>query len=167
MLKTSYLELLAKITELTQVKHIDMYAGQYLNEESGEELPFPVPAVFIEFTDIPTQELGQLAQEGEALLRFHIVSDVVVNEVSNSTNENIRSNALNHLNLIDEFHALISKFSGTHFNSLSRTDVSADTNPSDIFVHIVSYMTRFTDISAVKTYRPVTPVIKIDTELNP
>ncbi len=166
MLKTTYLELLSKITTLNGVKHVDMYAGQYLNEADGEELPFPTPAVFIEFTSIPTGELGRRVQEGEALIRFHLVSDVVMNEVSNSTPEPIRSNALDHLGMIDDFHKLMEKSSGTHFNSMTRVGVTADTAPTDIYVHIAEYNTRFTDESAVRKYIPATPSLNIDPQLN-
>lgn len=165
MLKLTYIELLSKISELNVFEHIDMYAGQYLYEEQGATLPFPTPALFIEFAAIPMGEIGGQVQEGEAIIRFHIVSDVIMNEVSNSTDSVIRSNALAHLDLIDQFHNHMEKFSGTHINSMTRVTILSDTNPTDIYVHIVDYNTRFTDISAVRSYTRVTPSLNIDQSL--
>lgn len=165
MLESIYLELMNRLEAIEGIVHVDLYSGQYEKEADGEEIPFPVPAVLIEFTSFPFEELGQKAQEAETDIRFHIASDITVNEVSNSTPTQVRSNALAHLKLIDAVHNSLSGFSGESFSSLSRTQVDTDAAPTSYYIHVVSYKTRVTDTSAVKKLVPAQPNINITSTL--
>lgn len=166
MLKDIYEEISSLLLTLETPLHIDLWQGQYLDAEEGRELEWVVPAIFIEFGLLPTEELGRKMQETNATVTLHIVSEALPSESSQVSPPSIRDLGLAHLDRIDRVHKLLSGRSGTAYNSLMRESINTDTAPSEIFVHQVQYSTRLRDMSAMRTYIRVTPGVTIDPTLN-
>jgi hypothetical protein len=165
-----YEALLARITAtVPEIKHVDIFFGQYDNEADGNELPFVRPAVFIEFMPLEWDSYGRKKQEASAQFRIHVVSDVI-EETDSTTSAVIRTNAHRHLLALDKLFASLHGFSdptpNQFFNTISRTTIEPYIGKGEMIVHILTFKCRLCDVGAVLPIQHLTNVgVEIITEI--
>lgn len=112
-----YEVVLARLSTLTELKHIDMYYGQYDNapvDADGNPImpPFPLPAAFIDFPDvIQLQPLAMRRKTATVVFKVHVVQ-TVLQEISKSTSPTIRTKGHAHKILVDKIQAKLEGFNG-------------------------------------------------------
>lgn len=160
-LKTTYNELLTRILEkhdkvrdnmqhlTTDIKHVDLYYGQDLDEKGQVKVTEPanLPAVYIEFGDIPTFTIGRKVQQGEGTITFYLLSSTKL-KTSSPTPEVQRNLALDHLERLNQLHYRLQGFNGTCFTSLDRINLSSYQYAGHVIRHSMTYRCRFEDDSA-------------------
>lgn len=160
-LHQSFNELMARILEkhtevranmqhlTTDIKYVDLYYGQDLDERGNinSKLPFNLPAVFVEFGDIPTATIGRKVQQGDGTITFYLISSTKL--PTDSTREVTRRNmAFDHLDRLNQLHYRLQGFNGTCFTSLDRINMSPWQYYGHVIRHSMTYRCRFEDDSA-------------------
>jgi hypothetical protein len=146
-LSSLYEALMSRIQTTDLTIYVDLYSGQF-EDEGEEELPFPRPAVFIEFnTDDEVKAIGNGWQQIDMIITIYIVDDVI-QESSSLTNSTVRGVGYAHLNRIDVISNALQGFNsntlnvaGLWFNSLQMTSVGYNKNNGALYVHAVSFKT--------------------------
>ncbi|WP_317899438.1 hypothetical protein [Aurantibacillus circumpalustris] len=115
-----YEVLMARLNaKVTEIKHIDMYDGQYDNphvDENGNIIDdsFPRPALFIQFPpSIELQALSMRRKTATIVFSLHLVQDVV-QEITKRTPALIRAKAHAHKILVDKLQYFIEGFNGNN-----------------------------------------------------
>lgn len=163
ILSEFYKELLARLTaEVAAIKHIDLYNGQF--DQEINELPFSLPAVFIEFSPLDFQTLGKNKQSSNMGFNLHIGSEVA-EETASRESDTIRDAGLAHLTLLDNIFAALQGWGGTDFGSIDRTALNPDQFHDIVRVHIMSFRTRITDKAAMITTQTATPAYIVERDL--
>ena len=117
MIKYLYLELEKKLLAINDeqpnprpvFKHCDLWNRQV--EFIEQETPFPTPAIFVEFLEIPWQTDGRSVQDADLTIRLHIVTPWFANTASDIADTAVRSAALAYLDLPT---VLFRKLQGKH-----------------------------------------------------
>jgi hypothetical protein len=159
-LHQTYNELLERILEkhtpgtnkqhlTTDIKHVDIYYGQDLDEKGQVKViePANLPAVYIEFSDITTETIGRKVQQGDALITFYLISSTKL-KTSSPTPEVQRNMALDHLERLNQLHYRLQGFGGTCFSSLDRVSISSHQYYGQVIRHAMAYRCRIEDDSA-------------------
>jgi len=117
------------------------YIGQ-----TGEntELPFTMPAVFIELSHAIYTNLGGSAgiQQGQCIINIHIVQEIYTESYHNSPGQMA---ALSSLDFLDAVHIALQGNGGYYFAPLNRTEETLDTNHPNFSHHILTYATTIQD----------------------
>ena len=152
--------LLTNITDVdgsSKIKFFDLWNNQTTPQDEEEELPFPTPAVFIEFHPSAMQTLGMRKQAGDVDFSLHIVSEVYA-EHSSREEAAVRTNALDHLNLLDQIFYWLQNFDGDFFGAVDRTGFPQfDHNHTNLYEHLMPFKSRITDHAAMHPQIKVTP----------
>lgn len=128
-------------TKFPQIKHINLFNGQYQTETPKNEHPVNYPAVYIEF--LPTQ--WQMATggmvEGDAQVRIHIVLHSMKDVGDIHTKSSVMQNAiLEHYTLANNIAAgLEGFFPCTALTALRKTEDDPDNNHDQIIVERYTY----------------------------
>lgn len=105
-----YISISARIrTNVSEIKHIDLYNAQYENPE--KEDPFNTPAVFIEYTDGNWEDMTAEFQQQVAGFVIHVVVDNY-GRTDNIDQKNAtqQENDLKHLNIDSKVHKALKGF---------------------------------------------------------
>lgn len=135
-------------------KHVDRYNAQ--PEFTEGVIPFHLPAVFIEFADIPWEDLSGGVQRGKALLRLHILqyslgdssADVFGQEGEEKTE------AMRLLDTLEALHKACQGMAGKSeddlysWTALTRSRTRSDTRHNILSLDILEYTTILTDSTA-------------------
>lgn len=157
ILNTFYEAIMERLTSnISGIKHFDLYYGQDEPQEEETELPFLRSAVLFEYEPMDFESLGNKKQAVEASFNLHVISDVI-QEVDKRTSPTIRNLGHSHLQLLDDVFFWMHGFNGTGFNSISRTGLDPYKPNGMMIKHILKFKTRLTDVAAVRTFIPATP----------
>jgi hypothetical protein len=153
-----YEVLLTKLGTISELKHKDMYFGQYDTElDEEEELPFNFPAAFIGFEEIAWETHGNKSKKGILNFTVHVVSEVIA-ETSSRETLAIRSNALDHLDVLDKIHNVLQNANGTNYGSIDHNGLISNKVPGgDLIAHVMSFRTQLTYNYAKRTYTLLNP----------
>lgn len=145
LLSQNTTELLSSLG-LPPIAHVDLFEGQYLNEEKEEV--YPLPAVFIEFSSTTSERQGRGIQKNTETIRFHIEQKKKRSTAMNKINQH---KALLPLRMVDAIHII---FSGG-FLGLYPTGRELDTEFEGYPVHILEYQGTFsnTDTDKFRGYK--------------
>jgi hypothetical protein len=149
ILSTFYEAIMARLTtKIPEIKHFDMYFGQYESDNEELSLPFPRPAVLFEYDPQEWGSTGNKKQSSDASFSLHVLSDVP-QEISKSTDVQIRNLGHEHLQMLDNVFYHLQGFNGPGFGSISRTGLLPYGAQGLLMVHILRFKTRLTDDAAI------------------
>jgi len=140
-------------TNITEIKHVDLFFNQYLQEtEDGQEAnAFLRDAVFFEYNPQEWTTYGNKKQESTATFSLHVVSDVI-QEVDKRTAPLIRAKGFQHLQLIDKITKWLQGYNGNGFGSITRTGFRPYNNAKgQMIIHIIDFRVRLQDTAAMVT----------------
>lgn len=135
---------------VTDIRHIDLYYGQDLDERGqvNTKLLFNLPAVFIEFNDMPMQTVGrQVQHSGDSLVTIYLISSTKLSTDS-TRDATMRSLALEHLERLNQIHYRLQGFNTEVFTSLDRIALQPYGYLGHTIRHTMQYRCRFKDDSA-------------------
>jgi len=121
---------------LENIKHIDLYKGQYLSEDYDG---FDIPGVFIEYS-IAWKEAGGGIQKGDATVTLHIVTDNVYDTFGNEEERGLRG-----LDLYQKIHEAVQNLNSEYISNLRRTTEQPETQDTSQHVHLITYSCELTD----------------------
>lgn len=139
-----YKEIAARITgNLPEIAWVDLWHEQvnYLTEE----LPFPVPAVFLAFDTIQTDDRGKLIQDCNTQIDMYLFYETFSDTYSGSTNQD---SALEFLNQLTRLHALFHGKSGSTFSAMRRVELRREDSGGAGNLYRISFQCLVTDYSA-------------------
>lgn len=139
-----YKEIAARITaNLPEIAWVDLWHEQvsYL----AEELPFPVPAVFLAFDTIQTDDRGKLIQDCNTQIDMYLFYETFSDTYSGSTNQD---GALAFLNQLTRLHALFHGKSGSTFSAMRRVELRREDSGGAGNLYRISFQCLVTDYSA-------------------
>jgi hypothetical protein len=147
MLDTVYTEIAERIAQLQPtddsplstihsplIKWIDLYNAQPEFLEQREAHDFP--AVFVEFAQINWSNQAHPIQQGDALIRLHVVQWSLASSYEGSENQ---GTALERLQLLSRLHAHLHGFAGSYHTPMIRTATLSDTRHDAVTVDILEY----------------------------
>ena len=156
-----YTELAEKIkANLPTVRWIDLWHEQvnYLTEE----LPFPTPAVFIDFNTLQADDNGLLVQELAVQIDFRLFYETFSDTYTGSYNQ---AGALEFLDRLTELHALFHGKSGEHYSEMRRTDMSREESGGAGNLYRIAFECLVTDYAAKELFNEVqSPEREVKTE---
>lgn len=160
---TAFLSIGRRIkAQCPSIKHIDLFNQQYTPDKEGQSHPFAKPAVLIEFGQTSWVDSGNGVQEGDGLVRIHVVMETYKGfyKIFDLT-ENLQAAELAHYNAPKEVHAALHNWQpdGTA-GPLTRPSSIPDHDFDNIIVEVMEYEFRDLDESADEEATYVTRQIK-------
>ena len=149
ILSEFYLALMTRLLEDNDlgIEHFDLWNNQLNPPKDEEEIPFNIPAVFLEYRPVDWSTMGNKQQQAEVTFNLIVVSESLVETSSNETAAD-RNFGLQHLQLLDNIFAVLQGFGGDCFGSITRTGLNMDHNHDQLLVHVLSFRTRLIDKAA-------------------
>jgi len=137
---------------LSQIKLVDHYNGQYLPDIYDHTNAFPMPAVFVEFASIEWQDYHRLQQEGATNVRLHICLE----RYSQGTNDSRdKDDFLKLLKIPAVINFKMHGFKGEYHNGLARRKDTPDSEFDMMYVHVIDYLTLMKTSSSKTTVQYV------------
>jgi hypothetical protein len=156
-----YTEIAEKIkANIEQVRWIDLWHEQvsYLTEE----LPFPTPAVFIDFNTREANDTGLLVQELLVQVDLRLFYETFSDTYDGSYNQ---AGALEFLDRLTELHALFHGKHGRHYSEMRRTDMSREESGGAGNLYRISFECIVSDYAAKELFNEVQmPGREVETE---
>ncbi len=136
-----FLELNENYTgDFAKLKHVDIWNNQI--DEYERELPFDMPAIFVELqvSNLVTKG-GRWAQHGTLQVTLHVVQYELDSKEKKSKL----------LSYLDEVNKVVHGLQGERFNHLLRTDIRLSPSAPQIVKHEIVYVANCWDYEAVQT----------------
>lgn len=146
--KEMYTEIAEKIQHfLPKIEFIDLWHEQvsYLTEE----LPFPTPAVFIDFNTIDTEDMGELVQQLEVQIDMRLFYETFSDTYKGAV---MQQEALSFLDSLTELHALFHGKSGTSYSEMRRVYTGREESGGAGNLYRISFQCKAADYSAKELY---------------
>ncbi len=146
-----YKEIAEKIkANIEQVRWIDLWHEQvsYLTEE----LPFPTPAVFIDFSTREVNDTGLLVQELLVQVDLHLFYETFSDSYVGSYNQD---GALEFLNRLTELHALFHGKHDRHYSEMRRIDMTREESGGAGNLYRISFECLVSDYAAKELFNEV------------
>lgn len=139
-----YKEIAEKIkANIEAIRWIDLWHEQvnYLTEE----LPFPVPAVFVAFNTRGTDDMSVPVQNCNVQIDFYLFYETFSDSYDGSYNQD---SALEFLDRLTELHALFHGKQGEHYSEMRRVDMSREESGGAGNLYRISFECIVTDYAA-------------------
>jgi hypothetical protein len=139
-----YKEIAEKIkANIEAIRWIDLWHEQvnYLTEE----LPFPVPAVFVAFNTHGTDDMSVLVQNCNVQIDFYLFYETFSDSYDGSYNQD---GVLEFLDRLTELHALFHGKQGEHYSEMRRVDMSREESGGAGNLYRISFECIVTDYAA-------------------
>lgn len=177
MLREIYIALKQRLQEITELKEVNWFYGQYYQEDQSQSL-WTTPSLFIEFLPIQWQVVGNKVQRANLKFILHLV-----NESHYDNDERILSAVPNHFGLESKvylkmmgFRDLLSNIPGYEnltdteddrilMESIVRTDTIVDHSLSNLLISLQQFSCTIHDYSAHPSYQNVLIHYDLDTTL--
>ena len=141
------------------IKFIDLWNEHVV--EVATSVPWPLPAVFIEFEQYEVRQLSRWQREADVPVRLHIVTRSVP-YTAGAADKRIDL-ALQYFDLIDRVNAAMQGLSGTGFAAFQLTASATNHNHGELMENIERWLTRAVDATAE---RPQEKVFLTDMEIS-
>lgn len=138
------------------IKFIDLWNEHVV--EVATSVPWPLPAVFIEFEQYEVRQLSRWQREADIPVRLHIVTRWQA-YTAGAADKRIDT-ALQYFDLIDRVNAAMQGLSGTGFTAFQLTASATNHNHGELMENIERWQTRAVDATAKRhafnhgDYRP-------------
>lgn len=139
-----YQELATKITDkLTDIKWVDLWHEQvsYLTDE----LPFPVPAIFLSFNTVACNDKGLRIQDCDIQVDMYLFYETFSDTYQGSYN---KTSALEYLRILTDLHALFHATSGINYSEMRRVDMKREESGDAGNLYRTSFACNVEDASA-------------------
>lgn len=132
---------------LPEVQFIDLWHEQvsYLTEE----LPFPCPAVFIEFNALSVEDTGNRAQLIKTQVDLHLFYETFSDTYMSAI---MQDNALEYLNIMTKLNALFHASIGENYGAMRKTDLKREDSGGAGNLYRISFECDVYDYSAEELY---------------
>ena len=142
------------------IKFIDLWNEHVV--EVSSSVPWPLPAVFIEFEQYEVRQLSIWKREADIPVRLHIVTRSVP-YTAGAADKRIDL-ALQYFDLIDRVNAAMQGLSGTGFAAFQLTASATNHNHGELMENIERWQTRAVDTTAERPQKavPITDMEIID-----
>lgn len=137
-------------------KHYDLWNQQV--EFIEQETPFQCPAVFIEFSPIQWETMGNRMQCADLNVRLHIVTEWYAGTADYSPTEDEH---LAYLDIVDSVVAAMQGFSASSTNSWMRKQSITNHNHERYVDSVEEYVCKVFDQSAVQSKTSVTASLNV------
>ena len=139
-----YVEIAEKITaNMPNIQWIDLWHEQV--NFLTEELPFPTPAVFIDFRTLGIDDRGTLAQDCDLQINLYLFFETFSDTYHGAYN---KDRALEFLKELTNLHALFHGKNGNNYSELRRTQMSREDSGGAGNLYRISFECLVTDDSA-------------------
>lgn len=143
-----YIELAQKIqAAMPEILWVDMWHNQTDFLDENLELPFPMPAVFIDFDADEISTLPGGVQDIEGTITFYLAVDCLADTYQGSVNQ---ESALEFTRLMGKLHKAMQGSEGEHYSDLNRTGFVSVESGGNPIVKGQSFYVLIRDYSAVK-----------------
>lgn len=126
------------------IKFIDLWNEHVV--EVATSVPWPLPAVFIEFEQYEVRQLSRWQREADVPVRLHIVTRSV--PYAGGAADKRIDLALSYFDLIDHVNAAMQGLSGTGFTAFQLTASATNHNHAELMENIERWLTRAVDATA-------------------
>ncbi len=133
------------------VKFIDLWNEHIV--EVATSVPWPLPAVFIEFEQYDVRQLSRWQREADVPVRLHIVTRFMP-YTGGATDKRIDL-ALQYFDLIDQVNAAMQALSGKGFTAFQLTASATNHNHGELMENIERWTTRAVDATAERPQQAV------------
>lgn len=140
------------------IKFIDLWNEHIV--EVSTSVPWPLPAVFIEFEQYEVQQMGQWQRAADVPVRLHIVTRAT--PYTGGAADKRVDLALQYFDLIDRVNAAMQGLSGDCFGSFMLTASATNHNHGELMENIERWITHAIDPTA---QRKATAVMLSDMEI--
>lgn len=146
--------------QVPDIKHVDLYHRQEVAvDDDGNWIPFPAPAVFLEFNTAQVNDLGEGKQE--------MLMDITVylyTETTADTNQGGigQARALAFIALMRRLHQVLHGAEGQHFGPLSRTALRRVDAPPYAMLYAQTYSSHMLDYGAAPNFSEAQPPMPVD-----
>jgi hypothetical protein len=134
------------------IKFIDLWNEHVV--EVATSVPWPLPAVFIEFEQYEVRQLSRWQREADIPVRLHIVTRWQA-YTAGAADKRIDT-ALQYFDLIDRVNAAMQGLSGTGFTAFQLTASATNHNHGELMENIERWQTRAVDATAERPQQSVT-----------
>lgn len=143
MRKELYLALAASMSQISSIKHIDLWNQNVEFLEEGNA--FPMPAVFIEFGEIVWSQLKgkDLVWDGRGTVNLHIVTEW---HGSNEPDSQTMAANLADWDLASQIQDRIQGMYGEHYRNVALERTLTNHNHDDIVENVEVYGVKFTRV---------------------
>ena len=150
-MKELYIELATLLSSIEQVKWVDLWSEQIDILEN--DLPFPVPAVFLEFSSNGITDLGNNSQSINMQVDVIILDETMSNTFHGSSNQNT---ALKFMDIMELVNAKLHGSKGNHYGGMRRLDFRPERMGTAQLAYRAVYECTATDMSAANETDTVT-----------
>lgn len=137
--------------QVPDIKFIDLWNEHIV--EVSTSVPWPLPAVFIEFEQYEVRQLSRWQREADVPVRLHIVTRTLP-YTGGATDKRIDL-ALQYFDLIDRVNAAMQGLSGTGFTAFQLTASATNHNHGELMENIERWQTRAVDATAERPQKAV------------
>lgn len=139
-MKLFYQELRTAIEVNTLAAHVRLWNNQVQLWDKGEQIPFQLPAVFIDFPSIIWSQIGRGKQNAQLTTRIYCVYESFL------TDENEED-----VEVFDFFNSVylaVQDFKPTQSGKLQRISEQTDINHTNLYVWTMDFLSTYTDTNA-------------------
>ncbi len=151
--KNLYQEIANRITDhIPSIQWVDLWHNQvgFLDEEH----PFSTPAVFLSFSTTGVENQGELVQNVDLQIDMYYFYETFLDTFQGAHNQ---YDALEYLEVLNDFHRLFHGFSPVGFNEMWRISFGAIDTGSSGNLYKVSFSCKLMDESAKRRFDQVSP----------
>ena len=134
------------------IKFIDLWNEHIV--EVATSVPWPLPAVFIEFEQYEVHQLSAWRREADIPVRLHIVTRAQT--YTAGANDKRIDAALQYFDLIDRVNAAMQALSGEGFGAFQLTASATNHNHGELMENIERWLTHAIDATADRPRQAVT-----------
>ena len=134
------------------IKHFDVWNNQV--RYIGDELPFALPAIFLQFQPITWEQRSKGVRAADVSLTLHIIT---ANRAPSANKHGYETKALEFFDLLDAINANLYGLKADYFRNLVSTSSATDHDHDELIDSQETYTVQLTDKSAVRTVVTVTP----------
>lgn len=152
MRKQIFKAIAQRITEqCPDIKFIDLWNEHVV--EVATSVPWPLPAVFIEFEQYEVHQQGNWQREADIPVRLHIVTRFTP-YTAGAADERIAL-ALAYFDLIDSINSAMQGLSGDCFGSFMLTASATNHNHAELMENIERWQTHAVDVTAKRQTKAI------------
>ncbi len=138
--------------QVPEVKHIDVFNEQLANATTG--IPFPLPAVLIEFEEIQYKQLANHCVTADVPIRLHVITRTVQ---ANGANSKTFEASLSYFDAIDNVNKALSTLQGDYFSTFMHLGSATNHDHGELLESVERYITRIIDKTSQRTASVVKP----------
>lgn len=152
-----YIALLARLEDKApMIEFADLWSGQLIpGTEDEEDLPFPLPAAFIEFDNWPLVSLAKNRQNAPVTFTLHIgsecMNDASLRELKEENGKENLKSALFHLECIQQAIEALHGYSvPDYFGTIQALNILPDSSFRNVYYYKVQFTCLIIDLSKKK-----------------